>query len=438
MRHGPRFQRMTLLAAVALLAALLAAPPATTAATEVTVWTAFPELHELVQKLGAKYMQMHPDIKITPTLFPQRAEEEKVAVALPAGQAADLIELDKFELYPYYLNGFLEPLPPDIESWVKANWPQYSVTSVTADDGKLFTFPWLNALKMMFYNKDYFKAAGIKEPPATIQEMEAAARKLVKNDARGDIIRSGLDYRVMGGGAGTMQKYWTQAMIPYGAKVIEKVGNKWKPGYDNEAGRNALKMYIDALYKDKVTTFAIKHDAEAFGLGVSAMFQREAWVVGYMADNASKVSYGVYLMPKGPGGWGTVGNTMGLSMPKSSKVKKEAFAFAKWMMEDAQAIFQFETSGWQPFRTNIDYSPLYKKRPQLKDFIESTKVPGYAVYDYENMPAISEIHNRMADRIMSAFKRADLKDNPQGIAAAVHDMAQETKRILADNGLLAE
>ena len=45
-------------------------------------------------------MQEHPDIEIKATLYPQRAQEEKVAVALPTGQAADLIELDKFELYP--------------------------------------------------------------------------------------------------------------------------------------------------------------------------------------------------------------------------------------------------------------------------------------------------------------------------------------------------
>jgi multiple sugar transport system substrate-binding protein len=291
---------------------------------------------------------------------------------------------------------------------------------------------------MMFYNKDYFKQAGITKVPTTVEEMIAASKKLTKHDAKGDMTRSGSDYRIMGGGAGTMQKYWAQAMVPYGAKVLEQVGDKWKVGYNNDGGRNALKMYIDAIYKDKVVAFDLKHDAEAFGLGVSAMFQREAWVVGYMFKEAPKVNYGVFPMPKGPGGWGTVGNTMGLAMPKSSKVKKEAFAFAKWMMDDAQAIYSFDTSGWQPFRTNIDYSPLYKKHPLLKDFIESTKIAGYTVYDYENMPAISEIHNRMAERILTAFKQSSLNNNPQGIAKVVSDMADESTKILAEQNLLAK
>jgi multiple sugar transport system substrate-binding protein len=439
MRTVFRSPLLTLLAVLALVAVSLGVPiRAGAAQTEITVWTAFPEMHQLVVELAAKYMKENPNIKITATLFPQRAQEEKVAVALPAGQAADLIELDKFELYPYYKNGFLEPLPPEMDAWVKKNWPEYSVKANTADDGKLFDFPWFNAFKMIFYNKDYFKEAGIAKVPTTVEEMIAASKKLTKYDSKGNITRAGLDYRIMGGGAGTMQKYWTQAMIPYGAKVLEKVGDKWRAGYNNDAGRQALKMYIDAIHKDKVVAFDHKHDAEGFGLGVSAMFQREAWVVGYMAKDAPKVNYGVFPMPKGTGGWGTVGNTMGLAVPKSSKVKKEAFAFAKWMMDDAQAMYSFETSGWQPFRTNIDYGSLYKKRPLLKEFIQTSNLAGHAVYDYENMPAISEIHNRMAERIMSAFKRADLKDNPQGIAKVISDMAEETNRILADNGLLAK
>jgi len=114
-------------------------------------------------------------------------------------------------------------------------------------------------------------------------------------------------------------------MIPYGAKVLEKVGSKWKAGYDNEAGRKALQYYIDGVHKHKVDSLDFKSDAEAFGLGMTAMFQRESWVVGYMAKNAPKINYGVFMVPKGPGGWGTVGNTMGLSISKASKHKKEAF-----------------------------------------------------------------------------------------------------------------
>ncbi len=55
-----------------------------------------------------------------------------------------------------------------------------------------------------------------------------------------------------------------------------------------------------------------------------------------------------------------------------------------------------------------------------------------------NGSAESMIKSGLAERVMTAFKRADLKDNPQGIAKMVGEMAEETNRILADNGLLAK
>jgi multiple sugar transport system substrate-binding protein len=408
------------------------------APVELSIWTAFPELHEQVKWIGEKYTQKHPNVKIKATLFPQRALEEKVAVALPAGQAADLIELDKMGFYPYYVAGYIEPLPKDVVGWVKKSFPDYSVASVTSDKGEIFTFPWLNSLKVMFYNKDHFKEAGLTKPPETIEEMVEMGKKLTKRDEKGNLTRVGLDLRLSGGGFGTSQKYWCQAMIPYGVEVLEKVGNKWRAGYDNEAGYKALQFYIDVVHKHKLDSLDFKSDAEAFGLGMTSMFQREAWVVGYMEKNAPKINYGVFLMPKGPGGWGTVGNSMGLSIPKSCKHKKEAFGFAMFMMNDEMSRATFVDSGWQPFRKGVDYSDLYKERPQLETFIKAAETPGHAVLDYENIEPIFEIHSRMADRLMAAFKRADLMDNPSGIAEVVGGMAKETNNILDEYGLLAK
>ncbi len=417
---------------------LWGATDAVAAPVELNVWTAFPELNEQVIWIAGKYMEKNPNIKIKATLFPQRALEEKVAVALPAGQAADLIELDKMGLYPYYVAGHLAPLPKNVVDWAKKNFPDYSVASVTSDKGEIFTFPWLNSLKVMFYNKDHFKEAGITKTPDTIEEMLEMAKKLTKRDEKGNLTRAGLDLRLSGGGFGTSQKYWTQVMIPYGAKVLEKVGNKWRAGYDTEAGRKALQYYIDAVHKYKVDSIDFKSDAEAFGLGITSMFQRESWVVGYMAKNAPKINYGAFLMPKGPGAWGTVGNTMGLSVAKSSKHKKEAFDFAMFMMNDEMSRATFGDSGWQPFRKGVDYSQLYKTRPQLKTFIDGAQTKDHVVHDYENIPPIFEIHSRMADRLMAAFKRADLVDNPSGIAKVIKETAEETNRILEDQGLLAK
>jgi multiple sugar transport system substrate-binding protein len=234
-------------------------------------------------------------------------------------------------------------------------------------------------------------------------------KKLVKRDAAGNIDRVGLDLRLSGGGAaGTAQKYWTQVMVPYGAKVIDPVGAKWKVGYKNKAGYDALQYYIDAVYKHRVENHEQKSDAEGFGLGVTSMFKRESWVVGYMRENAPDIDYGTFLMPKGPGGWGNVGNALAVAIPKSSEVKEEALAFLQFLLDDEMQLKVFEEIGWQPPRVNIDYTGRLEKYPLLQNFIKALNTPGHDVLDYENMPAISEIHNRLADRLMPAFKKPEL------------------------------
>ena len=422
---------------IAVLMAFAFSVDSAEAKKTVTIWTAFPQLHEFTVAVGKKYMQEHPDIEIKATLYPQRAQEEKVAVALPTGQAADLIELDKFELYGYYPDGFLEPLPDNVVSWVKENWPADATTAVT-DNGKIFCFPWFAAVKVMFYNKDYFKEAGIAGTPKTVDEMLEMAKKLVKRDKNGKVLRAGLDFRLSGGGAGTAQKFWCQAMVPYGAKFIEQVGDKWRAGYDNEAGFKAFMMYLNAIYRDKIESFDLKSDAEGFGLGLSAMFQRETWVVTYLEKNAPKINYGVFLMPKGPSGWGNVGNTMGLGLSKSSKNKKEALDFAMYLMNDENTVLMFRDSGWQPFRVNVDYSEIYAKYPVMEVFVDALKTPGHKNYDYENIPPISEIHNRFAEKLMRGFKMKKLYEDPAKLKAYIHSMARETNDILDEYDLLAK
>ena len=51
------------------------------------------------------------EIDIEATLFPQRALEEKVAAALPAGEACDVLDLGTMSTYPYYVAGLFEMEP---------------------------------------------------------------------------------------------------------------------------------------------------------------------------------------------------------------------------------------------------------------------------------------------------------------------------------------
>ncbi|NQS90427.1 hypothetical protein HQ584_11640 [Patescibacteria group bacterium] len=49
-----------------------------------------------------------------------------------------------------------------------------------------------------------------------------------------------------------------------------------------------------------------------------------------------------------------------------------------------------------------------------------------------------EIYTKLAERLMAAYRRSDLLDNPRGIARVIADAAEETDNILKEAGLYGE
>lgn len=409
-------------------------------ATELTMWVSFPELDLLLTELIPRYAEVNPNVTVTKTLYPQRALEEKMAAALPAGQGPDVFAVDRFEIFPYYLNEEASPFTGEMADYITQNWPEFAVTGATApESGELYALPWITSPKMMFYNQTMFEAAGITALPTTVDEMMAAAEKLTVRDANGRITTQGIDLRLTGGGAGLSQKFWTQAMIPHGAPVLAADGDRYSAGYGNEQGAAALNMYLNALYTRKVATYDVKHDAEGFGLGQAAMFQRESWVVTYLQQTHPDLRYGAFPMPKGPGGWGTVPNTIAIGMTSTSQNQEAAMEFLRWLTDEANTVATYDISGWQPWRTEgIDFGDLFTRKPVLKQFIDVLNMPDHQLFDYQNIPPISEIHTRLADRLVGAFEMQEITDDLGAVQEVVNETADETNRILSDWDLLAE
>ena len=422
--------------AVAGGAAAFAATPSPAKEVELSVWANFNEIHRYITDLAPKYTQLHPTVKINCTLFAQRALDEKVAVALPAGQGPDIIDFASTQVQPYLQ--YMQFAPPETVEFVKKNMPEAAFKECSTVKGELHTVPFYVVTSALFYNTEHLAEAGIKEPPKSLDELAEYARKLTKRDARGTTTRAGLDLRVAGGGWGLTEKFWVLAMEPNGVHILDAASDKWKAGYDNEGGRKALQFYIDGLHKHKYCAIDMKHDAEAFGLGVASMFCRESWVVDYLGKNAPTTKYGVALQPRGAKDWCTLAASRGFAVPKVSKNQEEAWQFIQWLVNDENCATFFKNYGWQPWRTNVDYSAAYKERPALKVFQDGLKTRGYRLYPYPPTAAAIEVYARMADRLAAAFKRPDLVDNASGIAQVMSGMAKETNQILADNNLLAK
>ncbi|HUV09043.1 MAG TPA: extracellular solute-binding protein [Spirochaetia bacterium] len=419
-------------------AALLASGKGEAAKKEGTLkfWHGYPEYDVVFKDMAAKdYMVANPGVKVEISSFPLREYERKLAVALPAGTGPDIFFFDLSYTVKFIEAGLVDQPPQRVVDFVKKSFKPAFIQGVTYKD-KIWAMAYTGAIKAAFYNTDMYKAAGLDRAPRNWDEVRDYAKKTTKYDAAGNVVRSGVSLRLSGGGSGIAEKFWMW-MLPTGSTLAEqgKEFGKYHAGYDNEGGRETLKLYIDLLYKLKADSFNIKHDSEALALEQTAYFQRESWVIGYMKENAPDVKYDTAPLPVIKRKAGMKSNT-NMNVSASSKVKDLAWDFALFTEEEKYLKAVIEKVGWLTARADINYDDIFAKEPRFRPFIEITD--DYVGVDYPMITTADEIYTKFADKLVPAFQRADLVDNPAGIAKIISDAAKGTNDILKEAGEYGE
>ena len=428
--------------ALTAVAVLLVAPLAALAGQPIklTLWSGYPEMKPYFDAAAKYYNELHPNVTIEVSTFPLRDIERKYAVSLPTKSGPDIAETHLYIAQMHIENGSLVPNPNDVNSFLKSGVFHPLFVSDSTWQGKVYGVPVLFSLDSLLYNTQMFKEAGLSAPPKNWDEMISMGKKLTKYDAQGNVTRSGLGLRLFGAGSGVSAKWW-YFLKSAGGELFEECApgtNKYRAGYDNEAGRDTLKLYIDALYKHKIHEPKLKQDAEGFATQQAAMFVRESWLVGYMKKNAPNVQYAVAPLPAYK-----KTNTLlfwtNLYVTTSSKYPKEAWDFVMFMangpkLKELEQIL-YTTVGWMPPRNDVQkrHANIYAEVPQYKYFAE---VPSnYELYPYPRLSVTDEAFTKLAERLVKAYQDKSLLDNPAGITKVIHEAAEETNAILKENKL---
>lgn len=390
------------------------------------IWVGYPELLPVIEGAIEDYEKNNPQINVNVVSFNVRELERKVAVSVPTGSAADIILLDHMPGMRYISNDLFQPVPAELDNMIKASFDQ-DVYELSVKDNKLYAVPWFIGIQTLYYNKTMFKEAGLTNPPETMDQLMDYARKLAKYDNNGNLIQSGLSLRLSGSGSGIAHK-WAPYLIAFGGDILVKTpSGKYHNGYDNEAGRNALKFYIDLVHKYNADNLMVKHDSEAFALQNTAMFYREAWVIGYMKTHAPNVDYDTAPVP-GQEKRGTTIISCNFYVPTTSKNSDEAWSFLSHLLKEKYAKTLMTDAGWIPSRIDLDYSSVYVQHPQFRGF---TNLPEDFIYSpFASIEPADEIYTKLASRLANAFANKSLVDNPEGIAKAISRAANETDSIL--------
>jgi len=412
-------------------------PRASVAAEPVALnlWTGYPELEPFYKKAAEEYAKTHPGFKLDTLSSQLREVEQKLTAAIPTDTGPDLFDIGRNISLNFADAGLLPPNPPKVMTLIKSKAYHPVVVEYNTWKGQVYGIPFQEGSKpALFYNTKMFTEAGLdpKKPPTTFDELMAAARKLAKKDAAGNLTRAGLSLRLSGQGSGVAEKWWYVLHAMGGDLVVQTKSGKWHNGYDNEGGRAALKFYIDAVHKYQVDDPKLPHDAAAFAGETAAMLMREAWVIGELKAKGPKVEYNTVAIPRAKR-FGGMTQPWSLYVTKSTKQADAAWDFAMFLVSPPMAILHLQMTGWTSMRQDIDWAPVLKETPQFKPFLVWDK--GRGLYAEPAIPVFDELETKLAERLVTAYADKSLLDKPDAIAKRIKEMAAQSDDLLKKAGL---
>ena len=401
-------------------------------AETIHVWTGFPELEPFYKWAGEEFSKTHPGVDFEVISTSLREFEQKLTTALPTGTGPEVFDVGPYIAIKLIDGGVLPANPQDLNEHLKSGaWSDFSVDYVTVD-GNTYGIPMMNGSRAaLYYNKAMFREAGLdpENPPKTFPELMDVAKKLTTYDANGNVLRSGLSLRISGGGSGLTEKFRFFLSNAGGEVIVPSGDGKWKNGFDSEAGRKTLKAYIDAIYTDKIDSPEVRHDAEAFVTGDTAMFLRESWVIGEIQSKNPDLEYGVAPMPSWDR-WETLAQPWSVYMSMDGAKSQNVRDYIKLLTSESTAEKLIELSGWMPDRS-FDWEGLVAKTPQYEVFVNPPSEMGF--FADPVLPAFDEIQTKVADKLVEAFLNKDLATDDAALVKTVSEIGALIDSILKRN-----
>lgn len=303
-----------------------ASPSAPAGNVELTLagWTSSPEEQSLLQQVLDEFQTKNPTIKVKYEVIADQYMDV-IKTRLIGGEAPDVFYLDAFEAPGLIEKGVLEPLDGYVtDDFDLADFETPMVEAFKGKDGKTYGFPKDTSTLALFYNKKMFEDAGIANPPATWDELQAAAEKLTKKD--GDKVS------VYGLGQApelARQMFMIQA---FGGKLTDDQG---MAAFATPEGLKGLQLVIDQHVKAKTagqpSDVGAGWGGEMFGQQKAAMVIEGNWAIPYLQTNFKDLDFGTAEVPAVNGKKGTMAYTVGYVMNKESKKKDAAWKLISFL-----------------------------------------------------------------------------------------------------------
>jgi multiple sugar transport system substrate-binding protein len=267
-------------------------------AVEIEYWQYFFDARvDAMEQLIEGFEAENPDITVKMTHFPYADYRTKVSAAIPAGEGPDVVQLFYGWLNDYRAANLIQPLPEKDFPAASVDKEFFPMVQAMKVDRQYYALPTAVRSLALFYNKRLFEEAGIKSPPATLDELVETAKKIAKKDGAGNLTTVGITT-----GMNAQDHHWWREVL-----VRQFGGEPYKDdykqvNYNNEAGLAALDFYTSLEKKHGVTAFGFMDEPQAaFKAGRAGMHIDGSFRIGSL-NKIRGLKWGVAELPAGPDG----------------------------------------------------------------------------------------------------------------------------------------
>jgi len=322
------------------------------------------------------------------------------------------------------LNPYLGDAKKTSADWKWNDFQKSAVAATTLKDNT-YAIPIVTEWQTLFYRKDLFEQAGL-QPPKTLEELEAAAKKL-HNPSEG---MYGIVSRGQRGAAVTQ----------FSSYLYANGGDFLKNGkcvLDSPEAIKAIQYYgrlLNNYGPPGVTNMSWPQAQALMASGKVAMWTDASTLLpGLLDPQKSKVSdkIGLAMFPAGPGGqhpymvvpWA-------VSISAQSKNKDAAWEFVKWLSSE-EVMKKAQLAGNTTTRNAIWNDPevLAKLHPGMADIAK--QMGAIAIpYDRPVMTAVVEARDSIGDLLVKSIETGGTAD----IAGLVKGVVVKVDELLTKSG----
>jgi len=393
-------------------------------------WGASTPRGQAIRAILDRFEEKHPDIKVE--LLGGSGDDRKLLTQLTGGNPPDVIETAYRNvqlLAPAHVLRPLDELAKNRDAFYPALW------QLGTHEGTLYGYPWFGHTIQLVYNADLFEEAGIESPPATWDELYAAAKRLTRDtDGDGTPDRFGLS--LPGKQHGDLAWTFTMFLHQAGGKLVERKDGKWRVAVNSPEGLAALRFYLKLIREVCPPGAGGKMGGDVmadFRHGIAAMEFQGPWGVTDIWQQPPDVRFDVRAAPApaGPGGRAAELGANMTVIPRSCKEPEAALALVEFLGgREAQALLmegEKTPVGFVPFRVpvriDLEDLPAFRSHPEFLPFVQGFEWPSIEVPIPQWLRVRNEVYTAALNKAVLGYASPE---------AALETIEREGNRILAE------